>query len=298
MKAAPLTPMRRAGDNLLVKLELLNPGGSHKARAARHIVARAIREGDLVPGGPRRILEKSGGNLGIGLALAASRHDIGVDLVVGLSFSPIKRALCEAYGARLVGLDALRAGATPKEVVQDLLARDPAGYHFTDQFANGANIAAHREETGPEIVAQLREAGADGARPIVLVKGAGTGASLTGIAERLRDAFARVEVLAVQPAGCDMLTGRFCDHPLEGIAVGVTPPFLDPALVDGVVDVAHEEARGGQRRMARELGLFPGASTGASYAVASRIAAERPDALVVTVAYDSGEYTLYREIAA
>jgi cysteine synthase len=297
MTEAARTPLRRVGENLLVKLELLNPGGSHKSRAARHIVDRAIREGELAPGGSRRIIEKSGGNLGVGLALAAARHDIGVDLVIGLSFSPIKRALCEAFGARLVGVEALRAGASPKEVVRDLVDRDPDGYYFTDQFANEANLAAHRSETGPELVAQLREAGLDGARPIILVKGAGTGASLTGVAERLKDVFPDVSIVAVQPAGCEMLAGRFRDHALEGIAVGVTPPFLDATLVDEIADVSNEEARAGQRRMARETGFFPGASSGACYAVAAGVAARRPDALVVTLAYDFGDYTLHREIA-
>lgn len=290
------TPLRAARENLLVKMEAFNPGGSHKARPARHIVDRAVREGAIAPSGRRRILEKTGGNLGIGLAIAAGRLDIGVDLVIGLGFSPLKRALCVAYGARLVGIERLKAGLTPKEVVAELLAGDPEAWHFTDQFANSANLTAHETETGPELVAQLLAHGIDPGRPIVLVKGAGTGASLTGIGRRLRETFREVEIIAIQPDGCDMLGGRFVEHRLEGVAVGVVPPFLDATLVDAVVSVDFTRARAGQRAMARDLGFFPGASTGAGYAVALAQASARPDAIIVTLAYDTGDYTLLSEL--
>lgn len=291
------TPLRAARANLLVKMEAFNPGGSHKARPARHIVARAVREGAIRPGGPRRILEKTGGNLGIGLAIAAGRLGIGVDLVIGLGFSPLKRALCAAYGARLVGVDRLRAGLTPKQVIAELLAEQPDLWHFTDQFANPANLVAHEIETGPELVAQLRAQGVDRSRPIVLVKGAGTGASLTGIGRRLRESFREVRIVAVEPEGCDLLAGRFVEHALEGIAVGVVPPFLDVDLVDEVVAVDLARARAGQRAMARDLGFYPGASTGASYAAAVARAEARPDAVVVTLAYDAGDYTLLGDLS-
>lgn len=288
----PLTPLRRAG-NRLVKLEALQPGGSHKARAARFILRRAIEQGALTPFGTRRILEKSGGNLGVGLAYEAARHGIGVDLAIGLSFSRIKRALCIEYGARMIGEDLLRQGFTPKEVIARMLAEQPDTYCFTDQFSNEANLQAHLEETGPELAAQIEAQRAPG-QPVILVKGAGTGASFQGIATRLRENFERVRCELVMPPDCDLAGERHWDHPLEGMAVGVRPPFLDARLVDAIRVVDAEAAREGQRAMAREMGFFPGMSSGANYAAACRVARGNPHALIVTIAYDSGESYLPR----
>lgn len=281
------TPLRRNG-NILVKMEALQPGSSHKARASRHIIREAIANGDLIPGGPRRILEKSGGNLGVGLAFEAARHGIGVDLVIGLSFSRIKRAMCERYGARVVHDDLLHAGMTPKEVVLKLVEEQPERYFFTDQFSNRANLAAHLSETGPEVVKQLRPLLRDG-QPLLLVLGAGTGASFQGISTALKGAFDNVSCQLVMPEGCDLATNTFSDHPLEGFAVGVRPPFLDLALVDGIHQINGAKARAGQARMATDIGFLPGMTSGANYAVTHRLAASNPDALILTLAYDSGE---------
>lgn len=281
------SPLRRIG-NIVVKMEALQPGSSHKARSARHIIAAAIEQGALTAGGPKRIIEKSGGNLGVGLAYEAARHGIGVDLVIGLSFSRIKRAMCERYGARVVGDAQLRAGMTPKEVVTTLLAEHPDRYFFTDQFANPANLAAHLAETGPEIVDQLRPILRHGQR-LVVVLGAGTGASFQGIATHVKRAFANVSCVLVMPAGCDLATDTYVDHPLEGFAVGVRPPFLDPALIDQTQQIDTEAARQGQSDMARLLGFLLGMTSGANFAVARRLAAADPEALVFTLAYDSGE---------
>jgi cysteine synthase len=290
------TPLLRVKSNLFVKAELFNPAGSHKARSARYVVEDALARGYLTPGGRRRILEKTGGNFGIGLAMAARPHSIGVDLVVGLSFSPIKRAMCEAYGARLVGVDRLEAGLSPKEVIAELLSEDPTAWHFTDQFANAANLTAHERETGPEIVSQLHAAGIDRSRPLILVKGAGTGASTTGVARCLKLAFSKVQVTVVVPLGCDLMEGVFVDHPLEGIAVGVRPPFLDYALVDQFTSVSPQQALEGQTLLARAAGIFPGSSSGASVFVASALAQRLPEATIVTFAYDGGEYSLLRNL--
>ena len=291
------TPLLRIAPNLFVKAELFNPAGSHKARSARHVVDSAIAQGHIAPGGPRRILEKTGGNFGIGLAMAAGAHGIGVDLVIGLSFSPIKRALCEAFGARLVGMERLQAGLSPKDVIAELLEKEPAKWHFTDQFANPANLAAHEKETGPEVVTQLKAAGVERWQPVILVKGAGTGASTTGVARSLKAAFSNVEVNVVVPLGCNLEEGVLSDHPLEGIAVGVKPPFLEYALVDKFTNVSPQQAWKGQTLLAQSAGIFPGSSSGANIFVAHALAQALPDAMIVTFAYDGGEYSLLRNIS-
>jgi cysteine synthase len=271
-----------------VKMEAMQPASSHKARAARHILRRAIADGKLTPGGPVRLLEKSGGNLGVGLAYEASRYGISVDLVIGLSFSRTKRALCEQYGARVVHEDWLRDGMTPKEVIAQLIDEAPERFFFSDQFANEANLQAHLTETGPELAEQIAQVLEPG-QELILVKGAGTGASFQGIATRLRERFEGVSCQLVMPQGCDLVTDTFSEHPLEGFAVGVKPPFLDLGLVDVTHYVSASDAAAGQAAMARDLGFFPGITSGANYATAKRIAAENPKALVATLAYDSGE---------
>jgi len=144
----------------------------------------------------------------------------------------------------------------------------------------------------------LRRAIAEGAlapdQALILVKGAGTGASFQGIATRLREHFANVRCELVMPPDCDLAGTCHRDHPLEGFAVGVGPPFLDPGLIDAVRIVDGAAAREGQRDMARDIGFFPGMSSGANYAAARIISRANPDALVVTLAYDSGESYLPR----
>lgn len=213
-------------------MESRNPAGSHKARSARFVIERAISEGHLTPGGKRRILEKTGGNFGVGLAYEAGRHNIGVDLVIGLSFSRVKRNLCEHFGARIVGDDLLNEGKSPREVVEQYLADGQNDYYFTDQFNNPANLEAHTVETGPEIVRQIKDEVGDTDKQIILVKGAGTGASFSGIAAALRETFANVALHLVVPDGCDLQASKFVDHTIEGITVGILPPFLDLSQID------------------------------------------------------------------
>lgn len=281
------TPLIRAG-NVYAKLEMFNRAGSHKARAAEAVVRQAIAAGHLQPGGRRRILEKSGGNFGIGLAFEARKFDIGVDLVVGLSFSRVKMALCEEYGARLVGRDMLLAGAQPREVIETLLREQPDDYFYTDQFSNPANLAAHFDGTGPELLAQLLPLGALD-RPVMLIVAAGTGASAAGISRRLKAALPDVTVVLNEPQQCCYVEGVFGDHAQKGTAVGMRPPFLDLAMVDHIEKVSDAEAREGQRLFAAATGLYPGPSSGANYFLAQRWADAYPDYLVVTLIYDAGE---------
>jgi cysteine synthase len=284
-------------DNLRIKMEHLNPGGSHKSRAARYIVENAIASGELRPGGPRRILEKSGGNFGIGLAFEAARHDIGVDLVIGLSFSALKRAMCREYGARLVGLDLLHRGMQPNDVIATLLAEEGDGYFFTDQFANPGNFEAHLQETGPELLRQIR-ADLDRFAGCSLVLGAGTGAHAAALTMVLRDVCADVELVLVEPENCSFAEARFGEHAQKGTAVGVLPPFLDFAQVGRAISVSDAEAFEGQKRFARDTGFYPGPTSGANYHLARQMAAASPERLVISMIYDAGDCYLDQRISA
>ena len=287
MKTAK-TPIRRF-QNVVVKMEAFNPGGSHKFRAAEYIVSSALKTGKISAKKPVRLLEKTGGNFGIGLACAASEYGIGVDLVVGNPFPKSKKSLCKEYGANLVGQTLLDKGLQPGEIIERLLDKFPNQYFFTDQFSNPENLTAHLQETGPEIVGQITQVIADQNREIVLVKGAGTGASFVGIATALKKNFPKVECHLVFPEGCDLFADQYIDHPIDGIAVGRRPPFLDFSLVDKVHYVNRRQAASGQSLMAHDIQFFPGRSSGAVYSVAKKVARENLNQIVVTVAYDSGE---------
>lgn len=283
------TDLREVTPGILFKFECNNPGGSHKVRAARHIVESAIRTGDIIPG-TTTVIEKTGGNFGFGLAVACHPLGVGVDLAVGLSFSLVKRRCLERYGARLIGIEMLHKGATPREVVEwhlehaEQLGRS---YFYTDQFNNPRSVEAHELETGPEIVAQL--AAWPAVSKLTFVACAGTGASLTGIARALASAGYEVRTVLVEPAGCESRNGVFVDHKLEGMSVGVKPPFIDWSLIDDTQTVTYDETVAAQNAFARRTGFLIGNTAAACLAVASKYAANLPeDHKVLTIMYDHG----------
>jgi cysteine synthase len=274
---------------VLAKFECNNPGGSHKVRAARRIVRKALDDGLIVPG-QTTLIEKTGGNFGFGLAVEAARHGVAVDLAVGLGFSPVKRRWLERYGARLIGIEMLKDGASPRAVVEwhlenaDRLGRQ---YFYTDQFANPESVVAHELETAAELASQLQ------AWPrlerVTFAACAGTGASLTGIARGLRKAGYEVDTVLVEPAGCNGREGVFVDHPFEGMAVGVSAPFLDWELVCAVDRVSPELAEHTRWLAAQRTGFVVGMTSAACLCVALGRASEAtPRHKTLAIVYDHG----------
>ncbi|WGS50533.1 pyridoxal-phosphate dependent enzyme [Paraburkholderia sp. D15] len=283
------TPLREIEPGLLLKFECDNPGGSHKVRAARFIVRNAIACGDIVPG-RTTVIEKTGGNFGFGLAIACQAHGVPVDLAVGLGFSGVKRRCLELFGARLIGLDMLERGATPREVIEWHLAHQQEcerSYFYTDQFHNSGSVAAHELETGPEIVAQLKAW--PRIQKLTFVACAGTGASLVGITRALKSAGYALNVVLVEPQGCDSRHGVFVDHKLEGMSVGVAPPFLGWRLIDEVRTVSYEQVLDARKSFARIHGLLPGNTAAACLSVARELAHDAGDThKVLSILYDHG----------
>ena len=283
------TPMREVEPGMLVKFEIDNAGASHKVRAARYIVRSAVKSGEIVPG-ESAVIEKTGGNFGLGLVLACAEIGVPVELAVGLSFSPLKRRCLESFGATLIGVDRLKQGATPREVVEWHLANAAElgkKYYYTDQFNNRGSLDAHELETGPEIVSQLK------AWPdvdiLTFVSCAGTGAHLTGIARGLRHAGYQTNVVLVEPAGCDSRAGVFVDHRLEGMAVGVKPPLLDWDLVSETMYIDQDTMLAAQHRFAAQHGYFVGNTSAACIAVAQELKGRSNNRhKVFTIAYDHG----------
>ncbi len=282
------TPLLQFDRNVFVKMELFHYGGSHKTRAAQRIIDDAIVSGDIVPG-KTTVIEKTGGNFGFGLINACRKHGVDIDLAVGLSFSKKKRLLLEAFGATLIGIDKLEEGWTPKEVVEYHLENSEKmgkHYFFTDQFNNPGSLDAHTNVTGPEIAQQLKALSDN--RNVCFVSCAGTGASLMGIQQALKDDEFNVLTCLVEPEGVDSQNGVFKEHVFEGMSVGVEPPFLNWDVIDKRVYISEHQMLDTQKSVSAEQGYLVGNTSAACISAAKLLSKELPNSIVFTIAYDSG----------
>ncbi|MGY8903733.1 MAG: cysteine synthase A [Burkholderiales bacterium] len=270
------------GQQVWIKSERGNPGGSIKDRIALSMVEDAEQSGALQPGGT--IIEPTSGNTGIGLAMVAAVKGYKIILVMPDSMSVERRRLMTAYGAcfdltpRAGGMKAAIARA------QELIAITPNSW-MPQQFDNPANIDVHMRTTAREILADFPD-GLD-----ALVTGVGTGGHITGCARVLKAAWPQLKVFAVEPGASPVISGGApAPHPIQGIGAGFIPKNLDVPLLDGVIQVEAEAAREMARRSAREEGMLVGISSGATLAA---IAQKLPDlpagARVLGFNYDTGE---------
>jgi cysteine synthase A len=277
-------PSRRCA-SLWAKLEQLEPGGSVKDRIGLAMIEAAEREGRLRPGGT--VLEPTSGNTGIGLALVCAAKGYKLILTMPENMSEERRALLAAYGAEIVltPADRLMEGAISR--AQEI-ARERPDCFMPQQFENAANPRAHREITGPELVASLESAEIT---PQALVLGVGTGGTLTGVGRVFKDRYPKAKIVAVEPTVSAVLTG----YPpgvtrIQGLGAGFVPAILDRSLIDRVEAVDDEEAWEISQRLAKEEGLLCGISSGAAATAALRIGLELgPAAHVVTLFADTGE---------
>jgi cysteine synthase A len=284
----PLVRLRRviapAGAAVYAKLEALNPGGSVKDRIAASMIEAAERDGRLAPGA--HLVEPTSGNTGVALALVCAVKGYRLTLVMPDSTSIEHRQAIEAYGAEVV-LTPAEQGFPPAVAHAHQIARERAAL-LLDQFANAANPAAHRERTGPELLAALREVGLF---PDAFVAGVGTGGTISGVARSLRERRRDVLVVAVEPEACAILSGGPAGPTrIQGLGAGFVPDVLDREAYDRVVAVSDEAAWAMKERLSREEGILAGTSSGAAALVASQVAVELgPGKVVATVLPDSGE---------
>jgi cysteine synthase A len=282
----PLVELSRFGADLpgrlLAKLESANPGGSVKDRIALAMIEAAEDSGELGPGGA--IVEATSGNTGIGLALVAAAKGYRLTLTMPESMSLERRALLAAYGAQLVLTPAVdgMAGAVARarELADEQRAFLPA------QFDNPANPEVHRRTTAQEIWADT-----DG-QVDVFVAGVGTGGTVTGVGQVLKEKRPGVRVVAVEPAESPVLSGGTkAPHGIQGIGAGFVPEVLDRTAYDEIQRVDVEQARETARRLARTEGLLVGVSSGAALYAAAAVAArpEHAGATTVVVLPDTGE---------
>jgi cysteine synthase A len=283
----PLVRLRRVTEGavaeVVAKLEYFNPGGSVKDRIGVAMLDAAEEAGLLKP--DTIILEPTSGNTGIALAMVAAARGYKLVLTMPDTMSIERRVLLRAYGAELVltpGKDGM-PGAIAKA---EELAKSDQRYFVPQQFENPANPAIHRATTAEEVWKQT-----DGNIDF-FISGVGTGGTLTGVAQVLKERKPGLKFVAVEPAASPVLSGgQKGPHPIQGIGAGFIPPVLDEDLIDEVITVGNEDALNLARRLASEEGLLVGISSGAAVVAALEVA-RRPEnegKQVVVVLPSSGE---------
>jgi cysteine synthase A len=272
---------------VFVKCEQFNPGGSVKDRVALAMIERAEREGKLIPG-KSVIVEPTSGNTGVGLALVSAVKRYRLILTMPDNMSIERRTLLKTYGAEVILTPAADVMRGAVERAMQLCAENP-DYVMPQQFKNPANVEAHLRTTGPEILAQLEEAGR--ARCDAFVAGVGTGGTITGVGKVLRKRYPGVKVIAIEPSKSAVLSGRPPgEHRIDGIGAGFVPEILDRKVIDEVRAISEEDAQDVKLALAKQEGLLVGISAGAAVKIALEVAREvGPGGTVVTVLPDTGE---------
>jgi len=278
------TPAEESGVRLFAKLEAFNPGGSVKDRIGVSMIAAAEAEGIIEPG-RTTIVEATSGNTGIALALVCAARGYQLVLTLPQGMSREREALLRLYGAKVQVTESLGGMAEAVQAAQEMARSGDA--FLPDQFSNPANPAAHRLTTGPEIELAL-----DGDID-VFVAGVGTGGTLTGSGEYLREhCNEQLRIVAVEPAGSAVLSGRPAGpHRIQGIGAGFVPAVLNRALIDEVIAVGDDEAIETAWACARREGVLAGISCGAALYAALEVAA-RPESggkRILVMMPDSGE---------
>ena len=271
------------GAHLLCKLEYLNPAGSIKDRAALGMIEAAERAGKLTEGSV--IIEPTSGNTGIGLAAIAARRGYRVILTMPNTMSIERRKLLAAYGAEIVLTDGSLGMKGAIDRAEELAREIPASF-IPAQFDNIENANAHKSSTAPEILADTE------GKVDILVAGVGTGGTITGIGQVLKDACPAVKVVAVEPADSPLLSqGRSGVHGLQGIGANFVPSLLDRKVIDEIFPVTTEDAYAAARKLARLEGILVGITSGAALHAATELAKrpENEDKNIVVILPDTGD---------
>lgn len=290
----PLVRLNRinqvSGVDLLGKLESDNPGGSVKDRVGLSMILDAEQRGLLKPGGT--IVEPTSGNTGLGLSMVAAVRGYKVILVMPDNMSSERRVLLTSYGAELVLTPGMLGMAGAVQKAEEILVEHP-DYFMPQQFKNPANAAIHRKTTAEEIWK------ATGGKIGAFVAAVGTGGTLTGVGQYLKEKDDRIRVIAVEPSLSPVISGKPVEslvHAIQGIGAGFIPDILDRSIIDDVMLIDDEDAYQTARRMGLEEGLLVGISAGANVCASLRMAEKLEEGRIVTILCDTGErYLSIRE---
>ncbi|MGD0115361.1 MAG: cysteine synthase A [Dehalococcoidia bacterium] len=285
--ATPLVKLAKlsqgTGATIVAKLESFNPGGSVKDRIGLSMIQAAEEQGRIKKGSV--IVEPTSGNTGIGLALVCAARGYRLVLTMPDTMSIERRQLLAAFGAELVLTDGAKGMAGAIARAEELVAQTPGAF-MPQQFKNPANPAVHRRTTAEEIWRDT-----DG-KVDILVAGVGTGGTITGVADVIKQRKPSFQAIAVEPMASPVLSGgKLGPHKIQGIGAGFVPEVLRMDLVDEVLQVSNDDAGDTARRLAREEGVLVGISSGAA-AWAAKQVAKRPESagkLVVVILPDTGE---------
>ena len=270
---------------VLVKLEYFNPAGSVKDRVAKNMIDEAEKAGKLVRGGDYTIIEPTSGNTGVGIASVAAARGYKVIITMPETMSVERRKLMQAYGAQLVLTDGSKGmkGAIAKA---EELQKETPNSIIAGQFVNPANPAIHKTTTGPEIWDDT-----DG-QVDIFVAGVGTGGTVTGVGEFLKEQNPEIKVVAVEPATSPVLSkGQAGPHKIQGIGAGFVPDVLDTQVYDEIIPVTNEDAFALGREIGHTEGVLVGISSGAAVWAALQIA-QRPESVgktIVVLLPDTGD---------
>lgn len=265
-----------------IKLEKQNPGGSIKDRVALNMIEKAEKEGLLEPGST--IIEPTSGNTGVGLSLVAAYKGYRTIIVMPESMSVERRRLTAAYGARLVLTSREKGMKGAIEKAQEIQAETPRSW-IPQQFSNEANPDIHARTTAQELIDDFPE-GID-----YLISGIGSGGHISGVGRELKKVFPSILVIGVEPEDSPVISGDHSGaHAIQGIGAGFIPETLDLTVLDSIFRITREDAFNYARRLVKEEGILGGISTGASLAaVAQKTAELRRTKRIVTFNYDTGE---------
>ena len=265
------TAKRGIKSNIVAKVEFLNPGGSVKDRIALAMIEDAEKKGILKKGGT--IIEPTSGNTGVGLSLVGAVKGYKVILTMPDTMSIERRKLAAAYGTEIVltpGANGMKGAIAKAEELRDSIP----GAVILQQFNNPSNPEKHYATTGPELIADAREAGIT---IDAFVAGVGTGGTLSGTGKAIKQVFPNAKVIAVEPASSAVLSGNPSGpHKIQGIGAGFVPNNYDSSVVDEILPVQNEDAFETARALAKEEGLLVGISSGAA-AYAASVVASRPE---------------------
>ena len=267
---------------LYVKCEFFNPLGSVKDRLAIGIIEDAERRGVLKPG--QTVVEATSGNTGIALAMVCAAKGYPFVAVMSESFSVERRKLMRIMGAKVVITPAAERGSGMVRKAEELAKKH--GWFLARQFENEANPAYHRSTTGPEVIQDFV-----GKRLDYFVTGWGTGGTLTGAGQMIRLARPEVQIIACEPAGAALLSGKpWAPHKIQGWTPDFVPAVLDRDVPHRIVPVSDVEAVENARALARSEGIFCGISSGGTFAAALEVAAEaREGSVILAMLPDTGE---------